>query len=1163
MDFTRLRLVGFKSFVDPTEILISKGLTGIVGPNGCGKSNITEALRWVMGETSARSLRGGGMEDVIFSGTHQRPARSFAEVTLHIDNSDRTAPTSFNTSDELDIVRRITKNTGSIYKVNGKNHRARDVQILFADAATGANSPSLVRQGQIGELINAKPKNRRRILEDAAGIAGLYSRRHEAELRLKATQDNLNRLDDILQRMQQQLATLERQSKQVQRYRNISQDLRTHENLLLYTQWFHAKHNLSELTISLHHTNALYRNASTTINEIECARTEIEKSLPALYEEEAIAVGLRQKVTTEQNTVNVQIRQAEQTTQILQAQLKQDSHDLAREENLNIDTKRMLEQLVVEDADITAQQQNETTELQQAKAITDKYLERVQQLEKEIDTENLQFARQQAEYEARARDLEEQHIALRRTQEEREKVETALTELTTVLQRLEVEHHQAQSLLSQAAQQAHFFNAQVTQTEIIQSSAQKDERTAHYRATELETQIRSLVTEKKTLLNLLVQTSKSTHSRAVLTEIEVEQGYEKSLGAVLGNSLDYPVNADDISICTTGWRDTKTNEHINACDNTPLPFQTLKRYVHAPSALRDTLEHVYIIENLPTPAQWKNLQPGQSLVNKAGDVWRWDGLHLNSQETASRTTTHLEYKNQLRSISVQLDELGVLLEEQQIVQKETREMLNNANTAYQTARTQRKQADDKLAQQTRLLSSIETDLDIKKSRYETLEDAFSKYTKELDTLVIVQQQAQDYFDNTPDIAHEKERIIQMRKLLLTARQELDGARQSSQSFERRVHARKKRQAAIQNEKNIWTNRQRNTVQHLKELQKRIDKTERDLCFSEEKSSELEKLTDSLSEQHYLADTRHQNAVEELEYVKKKCEKIRAEHTNAQNVHTKIREERIVVQTKIEVAQQKLSDTLLRLTSRTGKTPDTLSDTLDLPEKCTINDLQQCEILEKKISDLQLARERLGTVNLCADEELLTVKEEYNSLLKENKDLEEAIKKLHQGISRLNNEGRQRLLDAFEEVNRNFSLLFKHLFNGGEARLTLVESDDPLESGLEILCMPPGKKLSSLSLLSGGEQTLTALSLIFAVFLVKPSPVCVLDEVDAPLDDANVNRFCNLLEEMTQRTRTRFLIVTHHATTMSRMDRLFGVTMQEQGVSQLVSVNLSTATEMVS
>jgi chromosome segregation protein len=879
MKFKKLEIVGFKSFADRTHLLIEDGLTGIVGPNGCGKSNIVEALRWCMGETSAKSLRGSGMEDVIFSGTSDRPSKNIAEVNIFLENNENVP--QYRDTPEIEVKRRIEKDKGSSYYINGKEVRARDVQILFADLSTGAHSPSMVSQGKVGSLITAKPTDRRAILEEAAGIGGLHARRHEAELRLTAAENNLKKADDIMKQIETQLKNLLKQAEEASRYKTISNDIKKHEALLSYLK---------------------IQEINKELKESQDALNEIDDDISA--------------VTIEKNY----------------------SSELLDSENKRIKPLRN------DFAEITS---------------------KLQRL-------NLEY--------------EELFKQEQRTKEEAEKLRIDLKNTNDDLQSENININNAGSNIKRLTEE---------KSEILEF-----EKTYY----EIENQSNSDFKKISEQLNY--------------EQKELENISEKIFANISGLQ-----NKNEI------------NNYLSS----------VKNFINNQSKiLNDTINNFENTEPYNVKENLKSLLNGFSETSKITDDF--DNLIKRNLERASSFN-----KEDMRS---QFTEKTILLKELQ----------------------------EKYA--------------VFLSKYETIKN---------------------------DSIKRKERI-----------------------------------KSIDNEIDNWRNLEQNSRTKSENLNSRLKNLEKEIIKIQIRPSEI-------GEQKGF----YQENIKNTEEAKNK---INSEIEAAENKISEINKLLSDINEKVLIGREKKARFETLIDNHKSKVIE-LENKVREDFKCSIDDLlneedktsiekTNLDEIETKLKQLKDERDNMGAVNLRADDETKNLENQITKMMEDRKDLLAGILKLKSSINELNQKGREKLIDAYDKVGRKFNDVYTKLFGGGNARLELVESDDPLEAGLELLVSPPGKKLQSITLLSGGEQALTAMALIFAVFLINPAPICILDEVDAPLDDANVTRFCSLIEELTKITETKFIVITHHALTMSRMNRLYGVTMAERGVSQLVAVDLEKAEELV-
>ena len=857
MQFKKIQLNGFKSFVEKTTFAIENGLTGIVGPNGCGKSNIVESLRWCMGETSAKSMRGSGMEDVIFSGTANRPSKNIAEVNIVLDNSNKDGPMQFNELDTINIKRRIEKDKGSRFYINEKEVRAGDARMLFADLSTGAHSPSIISQGKIGSLVTAKPSDRRSILEEAAGISGIHARKHESELRLNAAENNLKRADELRRQQEKQLDNLKKQAKEATKYKLISEEIKKIEAGLYYLR-------LQDIDKEIKLETEINSEAE---DEVSALKIEINHYTKLIEEENSKLKPLREK--------NIE--------------------NLSKLQRINLELKAL------EDEGIRA--------------------------------------------------------------------EKNIKDMSDSLKTLEVDMDREKSI-------------------IIDSNSNN----------------KRLKEEKKELLEL----------EAKYFDIE-KKSDEELQGATTNLNLEQKE------------LETASNDlfsSLNTAENT--------------SVLRDSLSEI---------------EQSKKLIN-SGDITEASKL-----------------------------------------------------------------------------------IDLSIAKLKSLISKFENFSEK---------------NKIEEISQSNKKIRNLQDLYASSLSK-------NQSIKSDGIKRKERTINIDSEIDRWQNLNLNSEKMLNELNLRKEKILDNLNKLEKQPQNLAVSKGQAIESIKSAEKEKINIENELN----KAEEIFNQHNhglkNIQEQMMLIREKRATSVATLEGLKKRRLDLLERIDQELNLNESSLFDFSNLTSK---DNLPDSLVQEEQLDAKKREREKLGSVNLRADEETDQYEKEIKKMGQDREDLVSAIIKLKSSINELNQKGRERLIEAFDKVNRKFNEVYTKLFSGGNAKLELVDSDDPLEAGLEMLVSPPGKRLQSITLLSGGEQALTALSLVFAVFLTSPAPICVLDEVDAPLDDANVTRFCNLLEELVKITRTKFIIVTHHALTMSKMDRLYGVTMPEKGISQLVAVDLQKAEELV-
>ena len=926
MDFSKLRLSSFKSFVEPIEIDIKDGLTGVVGPNGCGKSNLVEAIRWVMGEASYKSMRASSMEGVIFQGTQNRPSRNSAEVSLVLNNKDRDAPLMCNDADIIEVTRRIEREAGSVYKLNGNDTRARDIQMLFADASTGARSPSLVRQGQIQELIDQKPNERRRILEDAAGISGLHVRRHEAELRIKSAETNIDRLDDILKELASQVRSLNKQSREANRYKNLSKKIRETEILLLAKRYKTIELECKENDDKLHSLNVEHQNIVRSVSNKKTEELNIQESLP----------------------------------------------ELKKEAN---DSSATLQRLIIE------MERFDNDQIQSDR--------RKQELDDLISTTNLQLKREIQILE----DINNNVIGSNK-------------DINFNEDEIELKINKKESL-------------------IIDLDKEINDLTKLY-------------AEKNALEGIIGDNVDATNS--LIENLDVIPGFEKALDALLGDELYHSLDTEN----DIHWKKVSIKEKSQ---NLPSGCKPLSEFVKGSDVLSERLNQTGLVNESDGEELSSKLTYGQRIVSKEGDLWRWDGLVVSAGAPGS--------------------------------------------------------AAERLGQRNRLIE--------------------------------IYEEIKEFENNSGDTDSLKNKLKDAHKDLSDLRLNYE-----------KIQLNKKNISDVNKRKDIAT-------EQITILEGRIKKFEQENINLEQKPEDIDTKKIDLSENISSARKKSNEDNDKLTELENSLRDVALKIRELSDQESHLRENKGRVEVTLESNNARLSEIIKLIEKEHKKETSEFMKELDVSV-----DSEDEDEMQMNIDRLKRERDDLGGVNLKAEEEAEEIKERINEIKVERDDLVEAIKKLRTGINDLNKEGRERMQRAFLEVNEKFQDVFKKFFGGGNAELKFIDSDDPLEAGLEVFAQLPGKKLIEMSSLSGGEKGLVSLSLIFAVFLTNPSPICVLDEVDAALDDSNVEKFCDLIEEISSNVKTRFLVITHHPLSMARMDRLYGVTMQEKGVSQLVSVDLNVA-----
>ncbi|KEO91908.1 chromosome segregation protein [Erythrobacter longus] len=1138
MQISRLKLSGFKSFVEPAELRIEPGLTGVVGPNGCGKSNVLEAIRWVMGETSAKSMRSGGMEDVIFAGTDTRPQRAFAEVILHATDDQ---------GEELVVTRRIERGAGSAYRVNGRDVRAKDVALTFADAATGAHSPALVSQGKIAQVIAAKPAERRMMLEEAAGIAGLHVRRKDAESKLRSTEKNLERLEDLMAGLDSQMASLRRQAKQAERYTKLTDQIQHAEARVVFARWRDAAYAAKEARAAAQGAEDRVTQAQAAATEAQKQQAEAAATLAEAREEladrrdDASAHGHRMAALSEK------LDAAEQRLKDLERQRTRLEEDRKDADRLTKDAAEALTRLEREveasQASVTkaegerpalanrsedAERASRTAELALAKATADHAgveaewrvaeaaIEQAQTRLSRLEREGERIAATRAEL-ADGSDVEADVIAAR------EAVDAATSEVARLRTRLEEEQSRKGEL----------------------QTARDDAATALANA---KAELAGIEREYTALVRDRDARSKREKGRvglpAALDKVRIAKGYERAIAAVLGRDAKSPLGLPPDNPDGRFWTGGTGGP-------SPVADSLLDQITDCPDELRARLALVHVAES----DDGRALNPGEWLVTKAGHLRRWDGFIARGEGSAE--AARLEAANRLSELEVQLPPLREAVDKAALEETSAREEL----TALQTGL---------VAQERDLAGAIEAERSALR-RLDQAEAARERNAARLEELAASSEELEEQLSSAKAEVTAAEEARSALPSPDTGRAALEAARAKHEAAKSGVQAAmaelaahdqglavaRERLAAQQADKNNWQARSGEATKRVADANYRLEEISQEHAVYAAKPASLmaeieqgdviaKRLTEDLQKAQSQMD-RCQDAIADAD----------RQLAAAQEALAVAREGRATLAARAENEEARQAEMARISGEKFQCPPPLLAERFEFDEES----VEPASTESAEMERLTASRERIGPVNLVAADELARIEEEHGTSASEQAELVEAVGRLRASIGNLNREGRERLRAAFEEVDGHFRVLFTRLFQGGKAHLALVDSDDPLEAGLEIYAQPPGKKLQSLSLLSGGEQALTATALIFGLFLTNPAPICVLDEVDAPLDDANVERFCDLLDSMVETTKTRYLIVTHNAVTMSRMHRLFGVTMAEQGVSRLVSVDLGEAALM--
>ena len=1244
VSFSRLRIAGFKSFAEPAVVHILPGLTGIVGPNGCGKSNVVEALRWAMGESSAKSLRGGEMDDVIFAGTAARASRNLAEVTLYLEETAGIAPPPFHEAPELEISRKIERGNGSAYRINGREARARDVQTLFNDLATGAHSSGLVSQGRVGALVGAKPDERRQLLEEAAGITGLHARRHEAELKLRAAETNLSRAEDLRGQLEAQLESLKRQIRQANRYRAISGLVRDAEAELLAIQRARVERVREAARAALQAAGAAVAGATAAAAAGAAQAANDAAALPELRTREGEArTGLeRHRIAGEQ--LAAEATRAGEALAGAAARLATIEQDLSHATDQQRDAAAAVARLAGEEARLSAEDAAHPPKLTAATAraadadeavrLAEATANRATEHAAELAARHRALSEALAQADQRTRRLGDQRARLdqeaarlaglrvdpARLQQARAAQEAAAARVAAAQVALAATEQARAAALDQAARTrteglhaitqareaalagaARVRTASLEAAEQLRTSASAELAEARTAAAAAGSAQARLAAEASALAEVLGVRDGERWPRMV-DQLEVPAGLEAALGAALGEELDSAADED----AARHWR---TLPALAGVAPLPAGAQALDALVKAPAALARALSQIGLVaDEAAAAAAQAGLAPGQILVSRGGAVWRWDGYTIKPG-TATAAAVRLQQRNRLTGLRHELavatqalaeaaarlavaeqadraarqtadTQAHVARGEAQRTEQAARTQAEQqeralradadaaertANAAEQHARGERRAAEQTLEQAAAALQQLSAQAADTAAKLAAMEEQTARLAAEQDEAATLLSRARQALTDLPDPAAGRAAMEQARATLATLRQEESSARGEREALLRAAAGRAHRRRAIDAERADWGTRAHDANCRVTDLNARAE-AGRGACFMLKAApAEIAVRWAAAIDTLEAAEAAHRAIAAALGTAEAAAQASDRMARAAESALATARERVVRVQGEAAQAEQAWGVVAERIVERLGANPalpDPPAELFAAMDDAGGDGQHVEEKARRKQERLQREREEMGPVNLRAEVEADEITKQADLITKERAELTTAIAKLRGSIGHLNREGRERLAAVFAEVDRHFQALFSRMFGGGRAHLGLVGSDDPLEAGLEIYAQPPGKKLSTLSLLSGGEQALTALSLIFAVFRCNPAPVCVLDEVDAPLDDANVERFCLLLDDMVRETGTRFMVVTHHPMTMARMDRLYGVTMQERGVSRLLSVDLQRAAAMV-
>jgi chromosome segregation protein len=1124
MQFARVKLTGFKSFVDPVELRILPGLTGVVGPNGCGKSNLLEAIRWAMGEGSAKSLRGAAMDDVIFAGTATRPQRQFAEVSILATRDG---------DDDVEVVRRIERGAGSAYRINGRDARARDAQLIFADAATGAHSPALVSQGRIGAVIAAKPAERRAMLEEAAGIAGLHVRRREAEIRLKATETNLARVSELLADMDNRIAQLRRQARSAEKYRRLSDEIRQAEARLIYARWRDAAAAADMARAEAKAADDAVRIANDA--QIGVAAW-VREGTTRLADLRAVAQVARDAASDARHRLaTAEAERAALQTRIATLTEQRDrlEGDRAREGELARDAGDALTRLSEEVGRLETRIATAVAERPGQASKLDVVEREGRAAEVALAQAMAAQARRDAEFRVASAAMNAASAVVARALSDHERLTGERARLSPVEG---VRTASKAASETRAAAEAKIADAVATlvQAEANRmvasenvSSAESDHAATRASLASLESEARSLATE-------------SVANGGALDRITASPGNEAALAAALADDLGAEIGA--ASTATRKWVGAAVLPGDPALSGEPL-----SAYVSAPPELGRRLAQVAVVDD----DTGQTLLVGQRLVTRDGRMRRWDGFV--AQGLGGAAAERLKRSNRRTALELQLPQARADAETSATLLNRMREGVTLAASALADARRTRDTADTALRAALRAEDAANAEVDRVTARYVDLDERIERADNDVQTAQDAVAQARHALGSLPSPQADDE-YPKLEHANVELRASIAAQRAVLAALENALAIDNARLVAAHDEADGWSARSGKAGKRVEEMTRRAVALDEEAARLSDAPDRATANLDGLGAETRALAIANEAAVAAERDAEAALRMREGDAARASETLAAARETRAGAQARAENQELRRVE-MSRVSGERFECPPPV-----LPEKQGFAAHSVGTVADEsaRLDRLTLERERLGPVNLVAETELVEIEAARDQSFAEHAELTEATHRLRGSIGSLNREGRERLRVAFDAVDGHFRKLFATLFNGGEAHLEMIDSDDPLEAGLEIMAQPPGKKLTSLTLLSGGEQALTAIALIFALFLTNPAPLCVLDEVDAPLDDANVERFCDLLDTMASNTATRYLIVTHNAVTMSRMHRLYGVTMVERGISRLVSVDLGGA-----
>lgn len=1137
MKIDALKIHGFKSFADAVEMPIGGGITGIVGPNGCGKSNLIESFRWAMGETAPSRVRADGMDDVIFGGTDLRPPRSTAEVVVVIDNAERLAPVDFNNDDKLEVSRKIVRGDGTSYKVNGKAARARDVQILFKDAGVGAGSSALVSQGKVASIINAKPSERRVILEEAAGVTGITARKKEAESKLRATEHNLERAEDLERGLSDQLQSLRSQARKARRRKDIDGLIRAAEAQVFLVRWNSSSARVEQCDIAFKSNEETIKELMIGHMSAEAALVDAEKANGPLIEarinaETAFALAkakvetVRKEAQAARNALSAAQRAIERTRADLEREKASignsgDEYEDLKDRKAQIEDGKNYDSVLIEEASLSVEEARETLVAVSLKV--------------------------QAMSEALSVSKTERSAVERRLSDTKGRLTAVQMKLSAGNQKILDMKTKLDALPSVGEDITVLSNAVASLDDMVAvltddlSSFVDDETVARTNHGMTTTKIKVVQSE------LVGLRDGQPEENTAGSRIDVQDGYEKAFAAALSDGLGAGLGVGE----QRWW------EVAAARIDHPIGSKPLKAFGKVPPEVDAAVSAVGImaVEDI-TVKVVADLKPGQSIVTLAGDLVRWDGYRTREGDGAAEA---IRRAARLRALEQELHELTSRLDRDvealnvasgKVASKKAE--LEDARGLSKARRSELEQARSKLAATERERLELQT-------KIETALVSQGEYAEQVEIEQDVLIEIEEMLGALPDPKAEEELLRAGKADQSKLNGKYEAARTELDKVKRDAEARVLQLQNIDQQMSDFDKRLLAAKDRVKELEARFAEANlevEDLAILSGQGPELEAGAIADLEETSI---KHEDAVVRAAEADLRLSEARMAAKDADAALSVRKEDRARLLAEVKASQEATQELTREILNRLSCEPSALHKASGLNEGEDPADLSTCEA---RVQRLTRERDAIGVVNLLAEKQVEEVEQQLGTANKQRDELREAVKRLRGTIAEFDREARERLTESFALIDGFFRELFTKLFTGGHAHLSLSGSEDILEAGLEIFACPPGKKLQTMSLMSGGEQALTALALVFAAFLIRPAPVCVLDEVDAALDDANIDRFCSMIEDLAGKNTTRFLVITHRELTMSRCHRLFGVTMMEKGVSKLTSLDMEAAIRLV-